>query len=123
MNHRIIGITASVFIIVFLCRESIHRRLRRSFTFISLDYIDDPDGHIQQCNILCHEHSCKREYIQSQARYFLSCGDTADLSGYPCTRHRNGTFREALIQRYFVGKQASKHYGFKPKLLLFRMQW
>ena len=115
MNHHITGVTASVFIIVFLCFESnwanhIHRRPGRSYSATDFDYIDDDDGHIRRCNILCHEHSCKREYIQSRARFFLSCFDANDIREGPCTRHRNGTFCETLIQKYFASHQAYRYY-------------
>ena len=92
MTHRIIGIMASFFAIVLLSYEfswtnhiHSHRRLRRLFT--SIVYTIENDEHIQQCHTLCREYSCKYEYIQSRARYILSCitGDLDDiLSRYPC---------------------------------------
>ena len=122
MTHHIIGIMASFFGIMFFlsCEFSWanhihnHRRLRRSF--VSIGYDIENDEHIQQCHTLCREYSCKYEYIQSRARYFLSCssGDLDDLNWYPCARHRNGTLCEALIDKYFGFRSLGSRRYYNP---------
>ena len=110
MNHHnniIIVVTVSIFVIIFLCckcsgenRIHSHGRLRRFFSSIGFDDTNEDE---QRCDALCHEYSCRREYIQTRARYFLSCvSDIDGLSQYPCARHRNGTLCEVLVQRYFT---------------------
>ena len=108
MSHRnnnvIIVATVSIFITIFLCCECTmenrihnHGRLRsRSSSFVAPDNNEEE----QRCHALCREYNCRREYIQIRAKYFLSCNIVDE---YPCVRHSNGTFCEALIQqnRYY----------------------
>ena len=115
-NNIIIVATVSVFIVVFLCCKcsgdshihSGHGRLRRFFSSIEFDDTNEDE---QRCDALCHEYSCRREYIQTRARYFLSCVSyIGDLSPYRCARHRNGTLCELLVQRYFTRNRYNYNY-------------
>ena len=118
-NNNIITVaTVSIFIIVFLCCKcsgdshihSGHGRLRRNF-FSSISF-DDTNEDEQRCAALCHEYSCRREYIQTRTRFFLSC--FSDLRQYPCARHKNGTLCEVLVQRYFTRNHYNNNYGLYP---------
>ena len=112
MNIHVPEVAASVFIIIFLylCSEycwakRIHRRAYRSIIGF-----DDDDEHAQQCHALCREVSCRHKYIQTRARYYLSCSSSIDnISSYPCAQHRNGTLCEALVERYFGGDSYRQH--------------
>ena len=116
MNIRVTGVTAGVFIIVFCmcCKCSCANRIRHRRAYSAIGF-DDDDVHAQQCHALCRENSCRQEYIQSRARYILSCsGSSDDISGYSCARHRNGTLCEALVEGYFGGNSyyRYRYYGY-----------
>ena len=117
MSHRnnniIVVATVSIFITIFLCCECTmenhihnHGRLRsRSSSFIAPDNNEDE----QRCHALCREYNCRREYVQIRAKYFLSCNIVDE---YPCVRHSNGTFCEALIQQYSTSNRYYYRYSY-----------
>ncbi len=103
MTHRnSIIIVLIVFVIIILCCECswanrIHsrERLRRSHS--------TEDEEEERCSDLFREISCRREYIQSTAKYILSCD--AGIDDHYCARHGNGTFCGALIERYYASNR------------------
>ena len=120
-HHNNIIIVATVFVITFLCckcsgenriHSASHGRLKRFYSSVEFD---DTNEHEQHCHALCHEYSCRREYIQTRARLFLSCVNYIDdISQYPCGRHRNGTLCELLIQRYFTRNHYDYNHNYGP---------
>ena len=122
MNVKVRGVIACVFIIFMCCECSfanrVHWRRRRSHS--SNHYGDDS----QQCSTLFRDYSCKQEYIQTRATFYLSCNSyhardsysgSDLLSEYPCLQLRNGTFCEDLLDRYFDSESYyGSRYGYDP---------
>ena len=111
MNVKVKGVILCVFIGFMCCECSFANRVHwRQKRYHSKD-------HNQQCSASYNEHICKQEYIQTRARYFLSCNHTFSsdrdlLSEYPCTRHENGTVCEELFVRYFSGNSFDRSFDY-----------